>query len=318
MKLQMKDVKFSVAIPAYKSRFLKEAIESVLSQTYQNYELIIVNDASPYDIDSIICLFNDPRIHYFRNEKNCGAKNVVDNWNVCLSKSSGDYFMCIGDDDKIKPNCLNDFNEMIHQYPAVDIFHSRTEIIDENSVFKELLDCRPEWESVFSLISSINDSGLGSYLYKTSTLRKNGGFYNLPYGWSSDFISAFIAADKYGIVNTQKAGFQYRRNGMSISHDMFGIEDKIVANNTAKDWILSFISMKDAANASEKNMKVQIPKSIIKTTNVKNDDLIEFDIRKNFFNRALFWFSKRLEYDISFVRYLKCVIRSIKYRYKNG
>ena len=74
-------IKFSVTIPAYKDRYLKETIDSVLAQTYQNYEIVIVNDASPYDLDSIVQQYTDQRIRYFKNEKNCGAKNVVDNWN---------------------------------------------------------------------------------------------------------------------------------------------------------------------------------------------------------------------------------------------
>ena len=83
-------MKFSVTIPAYKVKYLKEAIDSVLAQTFHDFELIIVNDASPYDIDSVLSQYNDPRIIYKKNESNCGAKNVVDNWNICLSYATGD------------------------------------------------------------------------------------------------------------------------------------------------------------------------------------------------------------------------------------
>lgn len=312
------DIKFSVAIPTYKDIFLKETIDSVLSQSYQDFELIIVNDASPYDIDSVVSQFDDSRISYFKNEKNCGAKNVVDNWNICLSKSSGDYFVCIGDDDKLKPNCLSDLYHLICKYPDIEVLHSQTEIIDEDSNFIQLLEKRPEWESVFSLIFSVNDSGLGSYFFKTGSLRSKGGFYKLPYGWSSDFITAFIVADEYGIVNTQVPGFQYRGNGMSISHDMTGVEDKIWANLKAKDWIDSYVSKKDTNNESDEKFKDKIPLSIKNRTNQKNDDLLEFDIRKAFFSRTLFWFVRRKKYGISFVRYLKCVMKSLKYRFNHN
>ena len=63
-----KDIKFSVTIPAFKDKYLKETIDSVLAQTYPNYEVVIVNDASPYDLDSIVSQFDDHRIRYFKNE----------------------------------------------------------------------------------------------------------------------------------------------------------------------------------------------------------------------------------------------------------
>lgn len=62
-------MKFSITIPAYKTAYLKECIESILAQTYTNFELIIVNDASPEDLTSIVHSFDDSRIRYYINEK---------------------------------------------------------------------------------------------------------------------------------------------------------------------------------------------------------------------------------------------------------
>ena len=124
-------VKFSVTIPAFKDRFLKEAIDSILAQTYRNYEIVIVNDASPYNLDAIVNLYSDSRIRYFKNKKNCGAKDVVDNWNICLNHATGDYLICMGDDDKLTPCCLQVYADMINKYPDLDLYHTRTEIIDE-------------------------------------------------------------------------------------------------------------------------------------------------------------------------------------------
>ena len=76
---------FTIAIPAYKKAFLHEAIDSCIKQTYNNLEIVIVDDASPENLASVSTQFTDPRIRHYRNEKNCGAVNVVDNWNICLS-----------------------------------------------------------------------------------------------------------------------------------------------------------------------------------------------------------------------------------------
>ena len=312
-----KDIKFSVTIPAYKDRYLKETIDCVLAQTYQNYEIVIVNDASPYDLDSIVHQYTDPRIHYFKNEKNCGAKNVVDNWNICLSYATGEYVMCIGDDDNLTPRCLQDFAELIEKYPQLDLFHARSEIIDDDSNFVMTLELRPEWESVYSLIYNPRNTHLGDWLFKTETLRRNGGFYKLPYGWQSDDISAFIAAASHGVANTQEIGFQYRGNGLSISHDLTCIEDKIEAVRFSIDWRLKFVENSLPNNAEDQKLKELIKKTALSVGNHDIDDMIEFDIRKHFWNRSWFWLHMRKKHGVSFYRYIRCVLKTIKYKYSS-
>ena len=308
------DYKITVAIPAYKDAFLRETIESVLSQVYENFELVIVNDASPYDLDSIISVYNDSRIRYFTNKKNCGAKDVVDNWNICLAKSAGSYFMCIGDDDRLKPNCLFDLAVLISKYPDADLLHSRTEVIDVHSNLIETLPQQSEWESVFSFVSSFNDSGLGSYLFKSKILKEEGGFYKLPYGWSSDVVSAIRAASSHGVVHTQETGFQYRASGFTISHDIKSIEDKILANQQATTFLISHLASVKNYNAEDEVLKAKIPNVIEDRMRQKNDDMIEFDIRKDFTKRAIFWLTHRKQYGVSLSRYIRCALKAIKYK----
>ena len=57
-------MKVSIAIPAFKGKFLKESIESVLNQTYDDFELIIVDDQSPHHLEDLIGEFSDKRIKY--------------------------------------------------------------------------------------------------------------------------------------------------------------------------------------------------------------------------------------------------------------
>lgn len=311
-----KDIKFSVTIPAFKDKYLKETIDSVLAQTYSNYEVVIVNDASPYDLDSIVCQYDDSRIRYFKNEKNCGAKDVVDNWNICLSHAIGEFVMCIGDDDKLTPRCLQDFAELIVKYPNLDLYHARSEIIDDDSNFVKTLELRPEWESVYSLMYNPRNTHLGDWLFRTDALRKNGGFYKLPYGWQSDDISAFIAAASYGVANTQEVGFQYRGNCLSISHDLTCIEDKIEAVRFAIKWRLNFIAKQHPDNEEDKRYIELIQRDALSSGNQEIDDMVEFDIRKHFWTRNWFWLLHHCKHGISIKRYLRCVLKTIKYRIK--
>ncbi|MFA6832241.1 MAG: glycosyltransferase, partial [Bacteroidaceae bacterium] len=71
------NIKFSITVPAYKAQFLKECIDSILAQTYQNFELIIVNDNSPQNLEHIVSKYHDERIHYYKNKIGFGAEHVV-------------------------------------------------------------------------------------------------------------------------------------------------------------------------------------------------------------------------------------------------
>ena len=94
----------SVCIPCYKGAVhLGAAIESVLSQTYTNFELIIIDDNSPDNTDEIVEGFSDPRIRYLKNQHNLGPEG---NWNRCLSEARGIYFKLLPQDDLIAPTCL--------------------------------------------------------------------------------------------------------------------------------------------------------------------------------------------------------------------
>ena len=99
----MSNIFFSIIIPVYKPQFLKECIDSILAQTYRNFELILVNDGSPYDIDSIVGQYQDSRIEYHKREKGYGAVRLVDNWNDCLK-----YVKILEEVYSICRQCLDD------------------------------------------------------------------------------------------------------------------------------------------------------------------------------------------------------------------
>ncbi|ROL57688.1 glycosyltransferase [Bacteroidetes/Chlorobi group bacterium Naka2016] len=108
----------SVVILTYnRPKFLSRAIKSVLYQTYQNFEIIVVNNAGA-DVSEIIKSFNDRRIKYFVNSKNTGETGR----NLGIENSHGKYLAFLDDDDIFYPNHLEvlvDFLEKNLQYHVV-------------------------------------------------------------------------------------------------------------------------------------------------------------------------------------------------------
>lgn len=110
----------SVITPVYNSeKFLKDTIESVISQTYWNWELILVNDKSTDNSEKIIeeYLKKDTRIKYIKNEKNIGPALTR---NEALKKAIGKYIAFLDSDDVWLPKKLEvQINEMTKRKSAI-------------------------------------------------------------------------------------------------------------------------------------------------------------------------------------------------------
>lgn len=309
----MNNISFSILIPTFKYKFLKECIDSIISQTYSNYEVIVVNDNSPEDIDSIINQYSDSCIRYYKNEVNCGAINVVDNWNICLSYAKGDYIICIGDDDKLLPWCLEEYVSLINKYPYVGLLHGWTEIINENSDPISLTTHRCEYESAMSLLwhrkKAYELQFIGDFCFRRDWLIENGGFYKLPLAWGSDDISAIIGASLNGVANTQKVVFQYRRNSQTIS-STGNCEYKMIAIIKEFEWLLMYLKQPCKIREDELYRK-QINNELNSTYNKKKGLLIGHDLKHNIF-RFFFWIKRRKKYEITNKVLLYAIIQAFK------
>jgi len=94
----------SVVMSVYNgSKYLRDAIESILSQTFSDLEFIIINDGSVDDSENIINSFKDPRIVYINNEKNLG---LITSLNKGLAAAKGSYIARMDADDIAMPNRL--------------------------------------------------------------------------------------------------------------------------------------------------------------------------------------------------------------------
>ncbi len=94
----------SICIPSYRgAAYLQATIESVLQQSHANFELWIVDDASPDNTADVVAAFDDPRITLVRNTRNLGPQG---NWNRCLEVATGKYYKLLPQDDLLSPDSL--------------------------------------------------------------------------------------------------------------------------------------------------------------------------------------------------------------------
>ena len=96
----------SICIPSYRgAAYLPATIESVLAQSHRNFELWVVDDASPDDTAEVVARFDDPRVRLMENQRNLGPEG---NWNRCLELATGKYFKLLPQDDLLAPDSLAD------------------------------------------------------------------------------------------------------------------------------------------------------------------------------------------------------------------
>jgi glycosyltransferase involved in cell wall biosynthesis len=109
-----KNPRISVYILTYnRAKLLPRAINSVLNQTFSDFELIIINDASPDNTDEVVNGFDDKRIIYKKHDKNTGLFGAA---NTALDMAKGKYIIFLTDDDEFLPDALevidNKFREL--------------------------------------------------------------------------------------------------------------------------------------------------------------------------------------------------------------
>lgn len=122
----------SIGLPVYNGqRYLRSALDSLLSQNFRDFELIISDNASS-DATPEICreyVALDHRIRYYRNEQNIGA---APNYNRVFELARGMYFKWMAHDDMLAPTYLERCVAVLDANPGVVLCHSKTVFIDEN------------------------------------------------------------------------------------------------------------------------------------------------------------------------------------------
>ncbi len=109
----------SIIMPVYNTApFLREAMDSMLSQTFSDFELIVLNDCSPDNAEEILDTYDDPRIVRYKGEKNVGLSNVL---NVGIEMARGKYIARMDSDDISMPNRLQVQVDYLESHLEIDL-----------------------------------------------------------------------------------------------------------------------------------------------------------------------------------------------------
>lgn len=127
--------KVSVIIPNYNhSQFLPQRIESVLNQTFQDFELILLDDCSPDNSREVLEQYKtNPKVsQIIFNTKNSGS--TFKQWKKGIGLTTGEYIWLAESDDYCEPNFLNDLVSILDSHPNVGIAYCQSRSVDQNNM----------------------------------------------------------------------------------------------------------------------------------------------------------------------------------------
>ena len=212
---------FSFIMPAYKRQFLAKAIESILAQTYDDFELVVVNDASPENLREVVAEYDNQRLRYEENSENIGGRDLVANWNHCLQFAKGEYVILATDDDVIEPTYLEDAASLLNKYPDVDLLRQGVRKIGSNgeALEYELFPKEHLTASEFAyywgccgLISCISN-----FVFRRKALVAQGGFVSFPHAHYSDVATA-LAMSRNGVACVPDYNLSFRMSDINLSN----------------------------------------------------------------------------------------------------
>jgi len=122
--------KVTIVFPTFNgSKYIRQALESCLNQTYRNIELIIIDDGSTDNTVDIINSFKDERMHLIRFEKNQGHITAL---NHGFSVSTGDFLAWASDDDYFDLDAIRQMVLELNRHPEIDFVYTEYQVIDKD------------------------------------------------------------------------------------------------------------------------------------------------------------------------------------------
>lgn len=208
----------SVIMSTYKEdeRLLRESIESILNQTYRDFEYIIILDYPDNDVHKSVIeeyALKDDRIHFYINEKNMG---LTDSLNRGLSLCHGEYIARMDADDISLPNRLERQMKYLEKN-HYDLIGGITEMINENgSLLYSIKSVPTDPKKINKALRYSQCIAHPTWLGKKEVFEKNAGYRHMPLCEDYDFTLRAVL-NGFVISNLNEAVLKYRMTSNSIS-----------------------------------------------------------------------------------------------------
>lgn len=219
-------MEFSVVISVYnKEKYIGDTLQSVLGQTYQNFEIIVLNDGSTDGSETEILQFDDPRIHYFSQEnKGAGAAR-----NEAISKAKYPYIALLDADDYWYPHYLEEQKKAMEAFPGHSVFTTAKERKEKGNITKEEYSVDSKEERL--VVDFFKASQLNSILDSSSVVLhqrvfEKAGYYDpkIKSGQDTDFFVRIGL--HFEVVFTQKICTQHIINETSLYRSTSSLSEK--------------------------------------------------------------------------------------------
>lgn len=207
----------TIAIPTFnRAKYLEQTVQSALDQSYKNIEIIVADNCSSDNTEKIIEAFNDSRIKYYKHSENRG---MVNNWNFCLDKANGEFFLLLSDDDILERAAVETFL-LAFKNPSISLVYSRVRYIDEKSQEKGFSRISPYFECgddfIFYSLKRMRDTLPSATLHRTQSARVLGGYPNT--GTTTDLALRLELAFRGTVAFVEQPLIKYRVHEQSLSN----------------------------------------------------------------------------------------------------
>jgi glycosyltransferase involved in cell wall biosynthesis len=212
----MSTEKVSIILPVYNAeKYLYQAIKSILTQTYTNFELIIIDDGSTDESLKIIQSFDDERIQIIQNEQNLG---LIKTLNKGIDLAKGEYIARMDADDIAMPKRLEKQVAFLEKNIDYGLIGTMAEMINEKGIsIGKIHDLPISQEAIKSRIlfqcPFIHPTVMG----KTSIFKEFKYHENFPI--AEDFFLWVKVIEKYKVANLDEVFLQYRVHSTNVSSD---------------------------------------------------------------------------------------------------